>query len=160
MSVINSMNTSPLKISLATLSLGASVDQQTASMSVFDILEEIRTPKLPIQLQSLVIAISLEKVDQNEFSGKLFIHLLTPDGKQHKVGNGEMRIPAQQKRMKAVFRYTGFPVHAFGSHRFVLSWLNNDNIKVGEAILDFDVIQVAEQQMDLDDEKSTSSLPH
>ncbi|OFZ54610.1 MAG: hypothetical protein A2428_06115 [Bdellovibrionales bacterium RIFOXYC1_FULL_54_43] len=133
-----------LKLSFASLSLGASVDQQTGSLSVFDILEEIRIPQVPVHLQSLVIALALEKPDPNEFSGKILIHILTPDGKQQTVGNGEMRIPAEQKRMKAVFRFGGFPLLMFGSHRFVLSWINQAGAKVGEAILDFDVVQVTQ----------------
>jgi hypothetical protein len=154
------MSSTPLKINYATLSLGASVDQQTGSMSVFDILEEIRTPQLPIQIQSLVIAISLQKEIPSEFIGKMLIHLLTPDGKQHVIGNGEMRIPAEQKRMKAVFRYSGFPVGVYGSHRFVLSWLNVNKEKVGEAILDFDVIQVAQPTESASPGEKPTQLPH
>ncbi|MGK5085447.1 hypothetical protein WDW37_19335 [Bdellovibrionota bacterium FG-1] len=133
-----------LKLQFASLSLGASVDQQTGNLSVFDILEEIRTPQLPIQVQSLVLSISLEKTEPRAFNGKMMIHLLTPDGKQQVVGNGEMRIPVEQKRMKAVFRYGGFPVVQFGQHRFVLSWVDQNNQKIGEAILDFEAIQVAQ----------------
>ena len=134
-----------IKVQFASLSLSASVDQQTGSLSVFDVLEEIRTPQLPIQIQSLVIAVALEKTDPQAFNGKVMIHLLTPDGKQQMIGNGEMQIPTEQKRMKAVFRYGGFPVGAYGRHRFVLSWLDQANKKVGEAILDFDAIQAQQQ---------------
>ncbi|MCM2276882.1 MAG: hypothetical protein NDJ89_02250 [Oligoflexia bacterium] len=133
-----------LKLHFASLSLGASVDQQTGNLSVFDILEEIRTPQLPVHLQSLVIALSLEKTDNDPFSGKMVIHILTPDGKQQMIGNGEMSIPAEQKRMKAVFRYGGFPVGMYGRHRLVLSWLNTAGTKVGEALLDFDAVQVTQ----------------
>jgi hypothetical protein len=154
------MSSTPIKINYASLSLGASVDQQTGSMSIFDIIEEIRTPQLPIQIQSLVIAISLLKDDPSEFVGKMMIHLLTPDGKQHVVGNGDMRIPAEQKRMKAVFRYSGFPVGIYGNHRFVLSWLNTNKEKVGEAILDFDVIQVAQPTESPSRGDKPTQLPH
>lgn len=135
---------STLKVHFASLSLGASVDQQTGNLSVFDVLEEIRTPQVPVQLQSLVISLMLEKKDAGEFNGKLVIHILTPDGKQQMVGSGEMRIPSEQKRMKAVFRYGAFPVMQFGAHRFVLSFLDSSGAKVGEAILDFDVVQVTQ----------------
>lgn len=133
-----------LKLHFASLSFGASVDQQTGNLSVFDIVEEIRTPQLPIHLQSLVISLALQKEEPGEFQGKMLIHLFTPDGKQQLVGNGDMKVPAEQERMKVVFRYGGFPINAFGSHRFVLSWLKSDNVKVGEAILDFDVVQVTQ----------------
>ena len=133
-----------LKLQFASLSLGASVDQQTGNLSVFDVLEEVRTPQVPIQIQSLVLSIALEKTDAQAFDGKMMIHLLTPDGKQQVVGNGDMKIPAEQKRMKAVFRYGGFPVVAFGHHRFVLSWLDQGSQKIGEAILDFEAVQVTQ----------------
>lgn len=131
-----------LKLHYASLSLGASVDQQTGNLSVFDILEEVRSPQLPIHIQSLVISLALVKTEPQDFKGKMLIHLFTPDGKQQVIGQGEMNVPAEQKRMKAVFRYNGFPVLAYGPHRFVLSWVNGSNVKVGEAILDFDVTQV------------------
>jgi hypothetical protein len=134
-----------LRLHYASLSLGASVDQQTGNLSVFELLEEIRTPQLPIHIQTLVLSLALEKTEAPAFNGKLMIHLLTPDGKQAVIGNGEMNVPAEQKRMKAVFRYGGFPVMAYGEHRFVVSWLDGGNKKVGEAILDFDVVQVSGQ---------------
>lgn len=133
-----------LKLHYASLSLGASVDQQTGNLSVFDLVEEIRTPQLPVQMQSLVISLALEKTRPEEVRGKMFIHLLTPDGKQHPMGNGEMHVPVEQKRMKAVFRFGNFPIHVFGAHRFVLSWTNDAGAKQGEALLDFDVVQVTQ----------------
>jgi hypothetical protein len=133
-----------LKLHFASLSLGASVDQQTGNLSVFDILEEVRTPQIPIHIQSLVISLALEKTETRAFNGKMLIHLLTPDGKQSVVGTGEMNIPIEQKRMKAVFRYGGFPVVMYGAHRFVLSWIDQNNAKIGEAILDFDCVQVTQ----------------
>lgn len=132
------------KLRYASLSLGASVDQQTGSLSVFDLVEEIRAPQLPIHLQSLVISLSLEKTIQDPVQGKVMIHLLTPDGKQNLLGQGELSVAAEQKRMKAVFRFGGFPVYHFGNHRFVVSWLNASGVKQGEALLDFESIQVAQ----------------
>jgi len=133
-----------VKIHFVSLSLGASVDQQTGNLSVFDILEEIRTPQVPIHLQSLVISLALEKQEPGDFTGKMMIHLLTPDGQQQNVGTGDMKIPPEQKRMKAVFRFGGFPVSQFGKHRFVLSCLNQAGAKIAEGLLDFDVIQVTQ----------------
>ncbi len=146
-----------LKLQFASLSLGASVDQQTGNLSVFDILEEIRTPQLPVHLQALVISLSLQKTAQVDFNGKILIHFLTPDGKQALVGQGEMKVPKEQQRMKAVFRFGGFPVTTYGQHRFVLSWVNDQNQKIGEAILDFGVIQVAQQAQGLAPEEQQIS---
>ncbi len=133
-----------IKVQFASLSLGASVDQQTGSLSVFDVVEEIRTPQLPIQIQSLVISLVLEKTSPENAEGQLFIHLITPDSKQALVGQGQMNLPNDQKRMKAVFRFGGFPVNQFGGHRFVLSWVNKAGQKQGEALLDFEAVQVAQ----------------
>jgi hypothetical protein len=133
-----------LKLRFASLSLGASVDQQTGNLSVFDLVEEIRTHQVPLHLQSLVISLVLERKDPGEFQGKILIHLFTPDGKQAMVGSGELKVPADQRKMRAVFRFGGFPVAAFGPHRFVLSWLNVTGAKIGEALLDFDVIQTTQ----------------
>ena len=130
-----------LKLHFASLSFGASVDQQTGNLSIFDVIEEIRTPQVPIHLQSLVISLTLEKTSPPAVQGKLFINVITPDGKQALVGSGEMGIPLDQKRMKAVFRFGGFPISMFGVHRFVVSWVNTSGAKLGEALLDFEVIQ-------------------
>lgn len=133
-----------LKLQFASLSLGASVDQQTGNLSVFDVVDEVRAAQVPFHIQSLVISVVLQKTIPDEFNGKMLIHLFTPDGKQQPVGTGELRVPREQQRMKAVFRYGNFPVLGFGQHRFVLSWVNADNSKVGEAILDFTSLQVTE----------------
>ena len=95
-------------------------------------------------MQSLVISLALEKSGDQAANGKMMIHFLTPDGKQHMVGTGEMAVPAEQRRMKAVFRFGNFPINIFGAHRFVLSWLDADGQKQGEALLDFDVIQAVQ----------------
>jgi hypothetical protein len=131
-----------LKLNYASLSLGAAVDQQTGNLSIFEIVEEIRTPQIPIQLQNLVISLSLQNMKAVEFRGKIFIHVLTPDGKQALVGNGDIICPVEQKRLRAVFRFGGFPITAFGQHRFVLSWVDQAGAKIGEAILDWEVMQV------------------
>lgn len=133
-----------VKLQFCCLSLGASVDQQTGNLSVFDVVEDIRTPQIPIQIQSFVISLALEKREAVEFTGRIFIHILTPDGKQAIVGNGDMNIPKDQRRMRAVFRFGGFPITQFGDHRFVVSWLNSSGTKIGEALLDFGVTQVTQ----------------
>jgi hypothetical protein len=132
-------------MSFASLSLSASVDQQTGQLSVFDVVDEIRTPQVPIHIQTLVLSIILDKSNIEAYSGKLFIHLITPDGKSNQIGNGDLKIPPEQKKLKAVFRLGGFPILQFGRHRFVLSWANDQMKKEGEALIDFDVIQVNQQ---------------
>lgn len=129
-----------LKLNFSALSVGASVDQQTGNLSVFDLIEEVRVPEVPMQIPALVISLALEKESPSPFDGKIMIHLITPDGKPQPLGSGEMKVPADQRRMKAVFRYGGMPIMAFGRHRFVLSWLDAAGAKQGEAILDFDVL--------------------
>ena len=133
-----------LKSTFSSISFGASVDQQTGSLSVFEIIEELRIPQVPFHLQSLVLTVAMEKTQPEEFQGKVMIHILTPDGRQQIVGNGEIRIPPEQKRMKAVFRFGGFPITQFGQHRFVLSWVDKGGAKVGEVLMDFDATQVTQ----------------
>jgi hypothetical protein len=135
---------STLKCAFSSLSLSASVDQQTGSLSVFDVVDEIRAPQVPIHIQTLVLTLVWEKLAAGHFDGRVFIHILTPDQKQALVGNGELKIPNDQKRVKAVFRLGGFPLLQFGAHRFVVSWVNAAGAKEGETLLDFDVAQVAQ----------------
>lgn len=149
-----------LKIHFASLSVSASVDQQTGNLSIFDVIEEVRTPQVPIHLQSVVISLALEKLEPSEYNGKMIIHFLNPDGKQQVVGTGEMKIPKDQKRMKAVFRFGGFPIFHFGSHRFVLSCVNDAGTKVGESILDFEVIQAPQVAKAISQEAPKGSLSH
>lgn len=132
----------PLKLRFASLSLGASVDHQTGNLSIFEFLEEIRVTQLPVQIQTMVIAICLERQGPASFSGKLLIHIVAPDGTQGMVGEGDVEIPESQKRMKAVFRFGGFPLTSLGTHRFVISWLDAQGAKQGETFLDFDVVQI------------------
>jgi hypothetical protein len=91
-----------------------------------------------------VISLILEKTEPGEFNGKVMIHLLMPDGVQQMVGSGDMKVPTEQKTMKAVFRFGGFPVSKFGQQRFVISCLNQSGVKIAESILDFEVIQVTQ----------------
>ncbi|RYZ67637.1 MAG: hypothetical protein EOP09_10705 [Proteobacteria bacterium] len=135
-----------LKVQFSSLSQGASVDQQSGNLSVFDVLDEIRTDQIPIHLPSLILTMIWERSAPTDTTYKLFIHLLPPDGKQVMLGNGDLQFPAEQKRVKAVFRFAGFPVQSAGTHRFVVSWLKTDSQqKEGERIIDLDVIQVAPQ---------------
>lgn len=133
-----------IRVQFASLSLSAAVDQQTGNLSVFDVVDEIRVPQLPIHVQTLVISLVLENTSSGAASGKMLIHILTPDGKQALMGSGDMQMPAEQRRLKALFRFGGFPVTQFGDHRFVVSWLDKNGSKQGEAILDFSVVQVTQ----------------
>jgi hypothetical protein len=136
-----------LKLQFSALSLGGAIDQTTGALSVFEILEEIRVPQLPIQIPNLTLTLSLEKQVPTAMNEKLFIHVLSPDGKQALLGSGDMAIPAEQRRVRAMFRLGGFPVTSFGAHRIVVSWVNASGAKEGEALFDFDVIQVKPEQM-------------
>ena len=110
---------STLKIQFMSLSMGAAVDQQTGSLSIFDLVEELRTPQVPFHIQNLVMALALEKIDLDlDFHGRIGIEFFPPEGKSQVVGSGEMRIPSDQKRIKAIFRFGGFQIHHFGPHRF------------------------------------------
>ncbi len=133
-----------LKCAFSSLSLSASVDQQTGSLSVFDVVDEIRTPQVPIHMQSLVLTLVWEKIAAHgHFDGRVFIHIVTPDSKQALIGNGELKLPSDQRRVKALFRLGGFPLLQFGSHRFVVSWVNAAGAKEGENLIDFDVVEIA-----------------
>ena len=142
-----------LKLHFASLSLGASVDQQTGSLSVFEVLEEIRTAQLPLQMGALVISLALVKTQQVAFTGKMFIHLIAPGGAQQMIGSGELHVPLEQHRMRAVFRLGGLPLQSYGAHRFVVSWTQGETTKIGEALLDFEVSQVLNLESDGGSEK-------
>jgi hypothetical protein len=146
------------------LSLSASVDQQTGSLSVFDVVDEIRSPQVPIQMQSLVLSFVWEKSMPAHFDGRVFIHILTPDGKQAMIGNGDLKVPSEQKRVKALFRLGGFPFTQYGAHRFVVSWVNAAGTKEGEEILDFEVVQFVPpnpgEGAPGGSPKSSGSIPH
>lgn len=146
-----------LKVHFSALSLSASVDQQTGVMSVFDVLEEIRAPKVPIALPSLVIALSMEKLIPEAFEGEIFIHHVLPSGQNHKVGSGGLKTPANQRRVKAVFRFGGFPIVEYGRHRIVVSWTNQKSEKIGEEIFDFDVLEVPAANQPKSDSENDSS---
>ena len=155
------MPTTNLKCVFSSLSLSASVDQQTGSLSVFDVVDEIRTPQVPVHIQMLVLSLVWEKApNAGHFDGRVFIHILTPDGKQAIIGNGELKIAADQKRVKALFRLGGFPLGQFGSHRFVMSWVNAAGEKEGENLLDFDVVQVAEAPSGPGNPPAKSGISH
>lgn len=130
-----------LKLNFSALSVSGSVDQTTGNLSVFEILEEIRVPQLPVHIPSLVLTLSLEKTVPIAVTEKIFIHLLSPDQTQKMIGSGDMKVPPEQKRVKAMFRFGGLPIEKFGTHRIVVSWINEAGTKEGEALFDFDVIQ-------------------
>ena len=133
-----------LNLKFSSLSLGASVDQQTGNLSVFEVIEEIQAQKVPFQMPSMVIALALQNSGETEFNGEVMIHHLTPDNQQRQVGKGGLKIPSAQRRLKAVFRFGGFPIALYGNHRIVVSWLDSEKKKQGEAILDFEVKQAPE----------------
>jgi hypothetical protein len=74
----------------------------------------------------------------------MLIHLMSPDGDQQIIGSGDIRMTPDQGRMKACFKFAGFPVAHFGSYRFVLSFVNAGGNKIGETILSFESIQVSQ----------------
>lgn len=135
-----------LSIQFSSLSMGASVDQQLGSLSVFEVIEELRAPQVPLQLPSMVLSLAMKKSSPHPFNGRMMIHAFFPDGKQQVLGNGDVQIPADQRRMKAVFRFGGFPIPEYGEYRLVISLLDGAGHKVGEAIHDFEVLETPATQ--------------
>lgn len=133
-----------IELHFSSISVGASVDQQTGNLSVFDVVEEVRTPQLPVQLQSVVLSLVWKNFQKEEFKGKIVIHLMTPDGNSQMVGTGDLNIKNEQKRVKAVLRFGGFPMKDEGLHRFNVAWIDENDQKHGETDLEFEVIRVAQ----------------
>ncbi len=110
-----------IALRFAGLSLGAAVDHQTSNLSLFDVLDEIRTAQIPCTLQTLVASFILEKQEAVDFNGKLLIQLVPPQQPALALGSGEIRMTADQRKMKAVFRFGSFPIHHSGTHRLVMA---------------------------------------
>jgi hypothetical protein len=135
-----------LHLQFASLSLSAAVDQQTGNLSVFEVVDEVRAPQVPFQIQNLVISLALFKSEPHQNGGMLSIDLTTPDSRVSRVGHGELGIPDHQRRMKALFRFSNFPILQFGVYSFQLTWTDLAGKKEGEAVLDFEVIQAEKKQ--------------
>ena len=133
-----------LRLNFASLSVGAAVDQQTGNLSIFEVVEEIRTPVVPIHLQSLVISLAFELSQPYAFEGYVDIHIKKPDGFSDAIGKGELKIPPDKKRIKVVFRFGAFPISAFGRHLFELVWSDAAGNEMGRGDIPFEVVKVVQ----------------
>jgi hypothetical protein len=118
------------------LSLSAAVDSQTGSMSIFDQIDEIYAKSYPAKLQSLVISFGLTSQKEEEKSGKIMIHAVTPDGQAAKIGDGPYNFSKNKETFKGCIRVNDILFEKEGKYRFVVSVLNTKNEKVGEVVLD------------------------
>jgi hypothetical protein len=128
-----------VKVSLCMLSLGSSLDKQSGSLSIFDVLEEIRVDKMPITIYNLSLSVGLKKLENKRFDGKLFVHVLSPEGESHTVGSSEISMGENTMTKRSVVKFTNFPISKFGKTRFVISVLNSSNEKISEGISDIEV---------------------
>ena len=132
-----------LKFSFNVLSVGASIDSQTGNLSVFDFIDEVRTPQLPILLQSLIINVGIQKLEPNRpFAGQILIHQVAPDGTSGVLAKGDLKISEDQQKMKIVFRFNGMQINQFGNYKFVVSILDQNNNKFLESISELDCVKI------------------
>lgn len=125
------------------LSLSASVDSQTGSLSIFDQVDEIFSKSFPARLQSLVISFGLSTQNDDEKSGKILIHAITPSGQPTKIGEGKFSFSEKKENFKGCIRVNDILFEKEGKHRFVVSVLNSKNEKIAEVISDLNVKQIA-----------------
>jgi hypothetical protein len=134
-----------LELQFSGLSFSGAVDQHTGNLSIFDLIEELRVPQLPINLPPVTLSIALKKTTPEAHKGGLFIHIKTPDGNTNMIGNGDLSVPAEQRRMKALFRFGGLPINQFGTHQIILTWVDAKGETEGNAFCEFDVLQAPAQ---------------
>jgi len=108
------------------VSLGASVDQQTGRLSVFDILEEVHSAQVPTQIPLLVISLLLERRNPEDSNLRFQLFHIPPSGGENLIGAGDLNFPARKSKMKAIFRFNHLPLADFGRHSIRVEWKNID----------------------------------
>ncbi|MBN21857.1 MAG: hypothetical protein CL678_11305 [Bdellovibrionaceae bacterium] len=129
-------------LEFACLSLGVAVDQQTGSLSVFDVLEEMRAPQVPFQIPTLVISMIFLNHTGQKREGSFDMEVLDSEGNRIKIGQGQLSFPPSRKRMKAVLRMGAFPIHHFGEQKLFVKWQGEGVGFSGEQEFGFEAIQM------------------
>ena len=132
-----------VKIQFAALSAGASVDQQTGRLSVFDVVEELKVPDLPLRVPNLVISLIAGKTTSKEIKGSMKVLLKDPSGRVRELGTNPIGFPENRKRLKAVFRFSGFPVEEAGVHILTVDYQGAAGKSLAKTEIEFSVLHVA-----------------
>lgn len=111
-----------IKLNLAAIASGASIDNATGNLTLFNIIEEIRIPKdrLPISIPELALVGSFTRLDAQIETMGFQLDYILPDGKTMAVNKSST--PFQGDRVRIVMRLNGMPIDTLGRHKLRLSW--------------------------------------
>jgi hypothetical protein len=131
-----------IKVSFNILSIGSAIDNQSANLSIFEIIEEVRTEMVPCHLPLMSINVGIQKLEPKPFSCSFMIHLVAPDGTSFTIGQGSCHIPPNQQRLKMVVKFNGLVFKQFGTHKIVVSFLDQNKNKFLESISELECVQL------------------
>lgn len=94
-----------------------SVDQNTNSLSLFHILEELHVPGLPFVLPQLV-AVSSWNLADDEIGNEYQLLLRVHDPGQNEPVDFPLNTAAMRRRHRMMQTFIGFAFHSFGDIRF------------------------------------------
>jgi len=130
-----------LSIPLATLSQGASVDQQTGRLSIFEVIEEIPVVSLPTYIPNAVIALILDKELADQSNIRFEIYHDAPGADSVQVASTPFKLPPDKRRIKLLFRFSGIPIQSLGSHKLRIELIDDNETKLVKSNLGIEVFQ-------------------
>ena len=111
-----------IKLNYTTIATGASIDNSTGNVTLFNLIEEIRIPKdrMPVAIPELAFVGSFTRLDPSISQMKFKLEYLQPQGKTLPIN--ESATVFQGDRMRVVIRLNGMPIDHFGRHKLRLIW--------------------------------------
>ena len=113
-----------MNVLLFSVSEGASIDQETNALSVFNILEEITPVGLPLLIQKIVVVLAVEREENETDEVEGLITIKNNDIEIHTL-SANIRFGGKRRaRLRVIVN--GLPIHAPGKlvFRFVASESN------------------------------------
>ena len=111
-----------IKLNMACIASGASIDSGTGNLTLFNIIEEVRIPKesLPISIPELAFVGSFTRLDVKITTMNFQLEYHLPDGKIMPINKSQA--PFQGDRVRLVMRLNGMPIEKLGRHRLRINW--------------------------------------
>ena len=111
-----------IKLNYAAIATGASIDNASGNVTLFNIIEDIRIPKdrMPVAIPELAFVGSFTRLEPNIQNMDFKLEYLQPNGKNILINKSTTVF--QGERMRVVIRLNGMPIEGFGRHKIRVSW--------------------------------------
>ena len=134
-----------IRLAFALIAKGLSVDREKNTLSIFEVLEQVNTTRLPAIIPEFCLVALFERAAEDVEDMVATFDFVLPSGGREALGEVDVLFQGK-KRNRLSWKIRGFPIKERGIYKFHLAWNSRDGQLIGETEISLEVRATMETQ--------------